>query len=351
MRAAMMPTRLNRARRPTIDDVARARGRLLGGGVVRRQRPAGRGGGHARADPRRGARARLAPERTGARARPRRARGAIGLLLARPVEQLEVDPFFVRFLAGIERALARTDYALLLRVPEEAPVDARRLRAARRRRARRRLPALRRRGRRPALRAARGGRAAGRGRRPPGRRRARSRRSRPRHADGMAARRRAPGRARARADRVPRRPRRTTSTCRRAWRPGAATLAARRPGAGPGRASATAGPRRSLRRAAPTAIVCAQRRARRRRCSRAARERGLAVPGDLVDHRVRRLAAGRARLAAADERADRLRAVRRGRRGARCWPRSPASRRPFRAGGAAADRARLEAASPDPPPG
>ena len=41
---------------------------------------------------------------------------AIGLLLARPVEQLEVDPFFVRFLAGIERTLARTDHALVLRV-------------------------------------------------------------------------------------------------------------------------------------------------------------------------------------------------------------------------------------------
>jgi LacI family repressor for deo operon, udp, cdd, tsx, nupC, and nupG len=41
---------------------------------------------------------------------------AIGLLLARPTEQLEVDPFFVRFLAGVERTLARTDHALLLRV-------------------------------------------------------------------------------------------------------------------------------------------------------------------------------------------------------------------------------------------
>src|SRR5918998_6271015 len=41
---------------------------------------------------------------------------AIGLVLARPVEQLEVDPFFVRFLAGIERTLARTDHALVLRV-------------------------------------------------------------------------------------------------------------------------------------------------------------------------------------------------------------------------------------------
>ncbi|HEX5781184.1 MAG TPA: LacI family DNA-binding transcriptional regulator [Solirubrobacteraceae bacterium] len=49
---------------------------------------------------------------------------AIGLLLARPLEQLEVDPFFVRFLAGIERTLARTDHALLLRVSDSADLDA-----------------------------------------------------------------------------------------------------------------------------------------------------------------------------------------------------------------------------------
>lgn len=41
---------------------------------------------------------------------------AVGLLLARSLEQLEVDPFFVRFLAGVERTLARTDQALVLRV-------------------------------------------------------------------------------------------------------------------------------------------------------------------------------------------------------------------------------------------
>ena len=50
---------------------------------------------------------------------------AIGLLLARPLEQLEVDPFFVRFLAGVELALARTDHALVLRVSgEPADLDA-----------------------------------------------------------------------------------------------------------------------------------------------------------------------------------------------------------------------------------
>src|SRR5262245_44452493 len=49
---------------------------------------------------------------------------AIGLLLARPVEKLEVDPFFVRFLAGVERGLARTDHALVLRVSGEADLGA-----------------------------------------------------------------------------------------------------------------------------------------------------------------------------------------------------------------------------------
>lgn len=49
---------------------------------------------------------------------------AIGLLLARPAEQLEVDPFFVRFLAGVERTLARTDHALVLRVSDRADLSA-----------------------------------------------------------------------------------------------------------------------------------------------------------------------------------------------------------------------------------
>jgi DNA-binding LacI/PurR family transcriptional regulator len=49
---------------------------------------------------------------------------AVGLLLARPLEQLEVDPFFVRFLAGVERTLARSDHALVLRVSGEADLDA-----------------------------------------------------------------------------------------------------------------------------------------------------------------------------------------------------------------------------------
>jgi DNA-binding LacI/PurR family transcriptional regulator len=44
---------------------------------------------------------------------------AVGLLLSRPLDQLEVDPFFVRFLAGIERTLARSDHDLVLRVSDE----------------------------------------------------------------------------------------------------------------------------------------------------------------------------------------------------------------------------------------
>src|SRR4051812_28157489 len=49
---------------------------------------------------------------------------AVGLLLARSLDQLEVDPFFVRFLAGIERTLARNDYDLVLRVAEEIDAGA-----------------------------------------------------------------------------------------------------------------------------------------------------------------------------------------------------------------------------------
>jgi DNA-binding LacI/PurR family transcriptional regulator len=112
-----------RRRRPTIDDVARRAGVSSaavsfamngrpGVGEATRQRILAaaeelgwRPSAHARA-------------LTQARAR------AIGLLLSRPVEQLEVDPFFVRFLAGVERTLARSDHALVLRVLDsEEPVD------------------------------------------------------------------------------------------------------------------------------------------------------------------------------------------------------------------------------------
>jgi DNA-binding LacI/PurR family transcriptional regulator len=49
---------------------------------------------------------------------------AVGLLLARPIDQLEIDPFFVRFLAGVERALARSDHDLVLRVAERVDLAA-----------------------------------------------------------------------------------------------------------------------------------------------------------------------------------------------------------------------------------
>jgi len=108
-----------RRRRPTIDDVAARAGVSAaavsfamngrpGVGAATRERILAvaaelgwRPSAHARA-------------LTEARAR------AVGLLLARPVEQLEYDPFFVRFLAGIERVLARTDHALVLRVMDAA---------------------------------------------------------------------------------------------------------------------------------------------------------------------------------------------------------------------------------------
>jgi DNA-binding LacI/PurR family transcriptional regulator len=112
-----------RRRRPTIDDVAARAGVSSasvsfamngrpGVGEATRQRILAaaaelgwRPSAHARA-------------LTEARAR------AIGLLLARPVEQLEIDPFFVRFLAGVERTLARSDHALVLRVIDTGePVD------------------------------------------------------------------------------------------------------------------------------------------------------------------------------------------------------------------------------------
>ena len=124
-------------RRRSTTSRARA-GVSVGRGVVRDERPPRAWATGTRApDPRRGGRARLEPERAGACARPRRGAGAIGLLLARPVETLEVDPFFLRFLAGVERALARTDHALLLRVLDARGAGRRSaaLRAARRRRA------------------------------------------------------------------------------------------------------------------------------------------------------------------------------------------------------------------------
>ena len=45
-----------------------------------------------------------------ARALTKARTGAVGLVLVRRSDQLEVDDFFVRFLAGVERALAPRDY-------------------------------------------------------------------------------------------------------------------------------------------------------------------------------------------------------------------------------------------------
>ena len=49
---------------------------------------------------------------------------AVGLLLSRSVDQLEVDTFFVRFLAGVERALGGSDHDLVLRVTENVDLGA-----------------------------------------------------------------------------------------------------------------------------------------------------------------------------------------------------------------------------------
>ena len=98
-------SRPERARRPTIDDVA-ARAGVSSAAVsfAVNDRP-----GVAEATRRR---ILDAAEELGwrpsasARALTQARARAIGLLLVRSVDQLEVDPFFVRFLAGIERTLA-----------------------------------------------------------------------------------------------------------------------------------------------------------------------------------------------------------------------------------------------------
>jgi DNA-binding LacI/PurR family transcriptional regulator len=110
-------------RRPTIDDVARRAG--VSSAAVSFAMNGQRGVADATRARILAAAAELgwrpsAPARALSRARA----GAIGLLLARPVGTLEVDPFFLRFLVGVERGLARTDHALLLRVlDDDGPVD------------------------------------------------------------------------------------------------------------------------------------------------------------------------------------------------------------------------------------
>jgi DNA-binding LacI/PurR family transcriptional regulator len=52
---------------------------------------------------------------------------AVGLVMARSAERLDADDFFTRFLAGLERALAQRDFALLLQVigqDEDAELEA-----------------------------------------------------------------------------------------------------------------------------------------------------------------------------------------------------------------------------------
>ena len=73
--------------------------------------------------------------------------GAVGLVLARALGVLETDPFFIRFLAGIERGLAPHDEALLLQVADSPAeeIDPERVRAARGGRPCGRVPADRRR--------------------------------------------------------------------------------------------------------------------------------------------------------------------------------------------------------------
>ena len=161
---------------------------------------------------------------------------------------------------GSSAALTAADYALLLQiVPGEASHGAAGLRAAGGGRARGRLPAHRRRGRRSALRAARGGRRCrscspgrpvGRGPFPW---------VETRHDEGIAPAVEHLVDARPRADRVPRRARRSSSTCgcaRSRWRaalaaaglpPGPVGHVVRRPDA-----AALA-----LLREEPTAVVCA----------------------------------------------------------------------------------------------
>ena len=297
-------------------------GRVRGRRVVRGQRPAGGLAGDPRADPGRGARARLAAvgERAGAdrgaHARDR-ARAGARRRATRARRVLRALP--VRDRAGADRGR--------LRAAAPARADRRRggaagVRAARGGGARRRLPAHRRRGRRSALRAARGGRRAGRARGRAGRRLpVPVGRDAPRRGDG--ARGRAPGGARPRADRVPRRAGGVRA------RAGARGELARGAGRVPGWRSGRSRTRtaKALLREEPTAVVCASdvlalAVLHRRALARPRR------PGRRLGDRLRRLAAGGARVAGADVGAGRLRGVRRGRHRGRCWRGSVASRRP-----------------------
>jgi DNA-binding LacI/PurR family transcriptional regulator len=53
---------------------------------------------------------------------------AIGLVVERPADVLEADPFFGAFIAGVERAAAARDFAVVLQIAEDAEEGARRYR-------------------------------------------------------------------------------------------------------------------------------------------------------------------------------------------------------------------------------
>ena len=173
-------------RRPTIDDVAQRAG--VSSAAVSFAMNGRRGVGEDMRARILAAAAELgwspsAPARAepGARRRGRPAAGPPGRdARGRPV--LPALPRGRRARAGADRPRAAAAGAR-----QRRPGRPRRLRAARRPGPRRRLPAQRRRALRPADRRARRRRAAGGRRRPPGPGRARSRRSRPHHAEGLAA--------------------------------------------------------------------------------------------------------------------------------------------------------------------
>src|SRR6201989_2957656 len=109
------PHNARRARRPTIADVARRAGVSAAAvSFAVNDRPG--------VSPETRARILAAARELGwrpsasARALTQARTRAIGLVMGRDPEQLELAAFFVRFLSGIERTLAAADYALLLQL-------------------------------------------------------------------------------------------------------------------------------------------------------------------------------------------------------------------------------------------
>lgn len=62
------------------------------------------------------------PSRTDA-SDPRDAPGAIGLVLARPIRLLGLEPFFMEFIAGLEETVAERDLSILLQVVPEQDAE------------------------------------------------------------------------------------------------------------------------------------------------------------------------------------------------------------------------------------